>query len=429
MLNIYLGMSNGKKIYWQPQKEKNPHMLIVGTSGAGKTETIKAIIFELKKQKVPCFIIDFHDDFLKLADHVLDLEEMTINPLECEKEETPEIVMYKVSHILKRIFGLGVQQEGELQNAISKTYKDKNIDLKSKNIKSLITFRDVKKNLETKLIELKEEHRATTVIETLLVRLRPVFETGIFDKEKTMEFKQMFKKTIVLRLKQLPTDELKYAVAEFFLDKLKYALYEKGKSKKIQLYCIVDEAHRLIGEKTPLNDLLRESRKYGMGIILSSQRPSDFNEVILANIGTIVAFQCRYEKDAKFISKQMQIDAEKIIDLVDVGVAYINFSSSNEYKKVKIVPLFRRIEKDEKLAPMKKLKLHKEKNYMGLYEIKRRFILIRGYEKFCKLTRKIAPSKFHRIFLIFVIFVILFYFTDVFSIFLLLIIFLFLGKN
>ncbi|MBI4018864.1 MAG: ATP-binding protein [Candidatus Aenigmarchaeota archaeon] len=343
VLEIILGKGdNGNEIKWAPKNEKNPHFMVVGTSGSGKTETLKAIIHELSAGGVPSFIVDFHQDFDNVADNVLDFTNMTINPLEYAPE-TPEAAMYKVSNILKKIFVLGVQQEGVLQDAILSAYRDKGIDIKSMEKQDAPTFEDVKNVLENKAEYLKEEKRSSQTIETLLVRLRPLFNTGFFTSKKSaIPFKNIFAETTVLKLKNMPTEEVKYAIAEFFINKLKYELYARGKTDKMVLYCIVDEAHRLIDEKSPLNDLLRESRKYGTGVILSSQRPSDFSDTVLANVGGIIAFQCRLEKDAIFVGRQMGINFEEIKNLTEVGTGFVNLSSKNGNEKVKITPLWKR---------------------------------------------------------------------------------------
>jgi DNA segregation ATPase FtsK/SpoIIIE-like protein len=36
-----------RPVYWEIEKEKNPHLLVLGTSGCGKTETLNAIIHDL----------------------------------------------------------------------------------------------------------------------------------------------------------------------------------------------------------------------------------------------------------------------------------------------------------------------------------------------------------------------------------------------
>jgi len=45
-----------KPFYWEVEKEKNPHLIVLGTSGSGKTETLKSIIHELNLNKVPVLL-------------------------------------------------------------------------------------------------------------------------------------------------------------------------------------------------------------------------------------------------------------------------------------------------------------------------------------------------------------------------------------
>lgn len=345
-ISIHLGKSDSEDVYWMPKREKNPHFLVVGTSGSGKTETLRAMVHEFSGMEIPVMIVDFHQDFEDMADSVMDFKNVTINPLEYFPE-TPEMAMYKVSHILKKIFQLGVQQEGALQDAIHEAYRSKGISLKATEQGDMPTFDDVKDILESKLEQMKEEKRSTQTIETLLVRLRPLFNTGFFTKKNSMSFRSIFKGTTVLKLRDMPTDEVKYAVAEFFINKLKYELYSRGKTNKIILYCVIDEAHRLIDEKSPLNDLLRESRKYGAGVILSSQRPSDFSETVLANIGGMISFQCRLDKDAMFVARQMGMSVEDIKNLTETGAGYASFSSTKDVYKIKVKPLWERVKKTQ----------------------------------------------------------------------------------
>ncbi|MBS3055823.1 MAG: DUF853 family protein [Candidatus Aenigmarchaeota archaeon] len=379
-VSVYLGESNEGSVSWIPKNEKNPHLLVVGTSGSGKTVTLRSLVYELGKSGIPSLIVDFHNDFDDLAESILDFKNITINPLDFSGGETAETSMYKVSSILSKIFRLGVQQEGVLQDAIIESYGKYGIGLKDTMHDGAIPdFNTVRRALEEKIDVLREERRATVTVETLMVRLRPLFDTGFFSQKETKKFDEIFMKTTVLKLRDLPTDEVKYTVAEFFLNKLKYALYKKGKTDELRLYCIVDEAHRLIDERSPLNDLLRESRKYGTGVIMSSQRPGDFSETVLANIGAFIAFQCRLDKDSKFVSKQMKIDFESVQNLTETGTAYIDFSSSDRSLKVKVKDYDSRTSGKKQIKNMRiedtaktssdEIKIYPEKKYQTVKSI------------------------------------------------------------
>src|SRR6476660_1466903 len=56
------GIHLGTGVYWNPEKTPNPHITIIGASGSGKTQTLKAIAWELSKLSYNIVIIDFHGD-------------------------------------------------------------------------------------------------------------------------------------------------------------------------------------------------------------------------------------------------------------------------------------------------------------------------------------------------------------------------------
>ena len=338
-----------KPFYWSTDKEKNSHMIVLGTSGSGKTETLKSIIHEINLNKVPSLIIDFHNEFGGLAKNVLNLREVSINPLEISGESRPENVVYEISDIIKKIFQLGEIQEAILRHAIRQSYLDYGIDLKKKGpFSDYPNFSDVEANIYR-----QEDSKNKTSIGSLISRIEPLFELDVFKSSTNISFKDILKETTVVELMDFPTETVKSTIAEFFLSKLSYYLYSLEKIKKLRLFCIIDEAHRLMYDNSPLNRLLRESRKYGIGVILASQRPSDFNETILANVGGILSFQCSLDKDAKFVGRQLNLEPRKIKNLVGPGLGYVKFSRNERPEKIKIIPLKdrRKNEEGEKKTP------------------------------------------------------------------------------
>ncbi len=338
-----------KPFYWEVEKEKNPHLVVLGTSGSGKTETLKSIIHELNKNKVPSLIIDFHDEFSALATNLLNLREVSINPLEIAANERPENIVYEIADIIKKIFKLGEIQESILRKAIRQSYLDKGINLKNKGVSSEFpNFSDIERNIYR-----QEDSKNKSSVASLVSRIESLFDIDIFKASTNIEFSELVKETTVVELKDFPTETVKSAIAEFFLNKVFYYLYSLDKSKKLKMYCVIDEAHRLMYENSPLDRLLREARKYGVGVILASQRPADFNETVLANVGAILSFQCSLEKDAKFVSKQLNLETRKIKNLIEPGAGYIKFSRNEKAEKVKITPLGERANLKKEKHPKK----------------------------------------------------------------------------
>lgn len=295
-ISVYLGNNpkDNQKVFWIPKNEKNPHLITVGGSGSGKTETLKAIMLELKKQKVNSLIIDFHKDFKVFADNLIQIDKATLHPLEVQINETPLEVAYKVSKMISKVFSLGEVQEAIIRDAIKLFYTKSGIkDLKEKNNGNvkLLPFREFREVLH-------ESEIKGAGIPKLIAKISVLFDVDLFMNadSSSVSLDSIIKKSSVIELLELPTDEVKTLVADLLLNKLVNYLYIKGKSDDYWLYVVIDEAHRMMYEGSPVELLLRESRKYGVGIILASQRPTDFSETILANSGTILAFQESLDK-------------------------------------------------------------------------------------------------------------------------------------
>jgi len=349
MEKIFLGgFEGGKQIFWDPDKEKNPHFLVVGTSGSGKTETVKAIILELKRQGIPSLIFDFHDDFTELGDYTLDVSKESFNLLAPAWNQKPIDLCYQIANIIAKVYGLGIIQQGIIRDAIKSTYEELGINLHEEAGHELDfpTLKFVKERLWSS---------SEKEIERVKARCSDLFELNIFSENTgEVEFKEILKKTTVINLHDFPTEDVKVAISEFFLNKLRYELYKIGKKDSVYGYVVVDEAHRLTYEESPVDALLRESRKYGFGVILSSQRPSDFSNTTLANVGSVIALQCSLVHDAKAVANHLGCSYYLIKDLQEPGLGYIWTTNRIVPEKIKIKPWKERLTEEEKIEINKK---------------------------------------------------------------------------
>lgn len=322
---IILGsnVDNGKDVVFDPitmnpKKLANQHLLIVGKSGAGKSQTTSSVLYELSKQEISFLILDFQGEYISSvltnskdesfaeATNAMTLDPsygMDINPLELSVDgNTGQKIgymsnVYQVSSILKQIFGLGDIQHPVLKDAIKRAYQEKGFSVTDRSTwnNEPPQFQDI-----WSILEFMEQNEGTNV-RNLKYRIEPLFENNIFvSGEGSVSINDILSKNSIIDLSKLHTPELMKSVARFVLQAVYNRMLADGPSKSIKLYVVIDEAHKLSYDQT-LTDLIREARKYGVGFILASQSVRDFATVVFENMGTKIALQLEGE-DAKFMA-------------------------------------------------------------------------------------------------------------------------------
>jgi len=92
--------------------------------------------------------------------------------------------------------------------------------------------------------------------------------------------------------------------------------------KEQPLLIVLEEAHNYL--KAGLNSIssktvqiiAKEGRKYGIGLMLVTQRPSELDETVLSQCGTFIALRMNNSKDRGHIKAAIQDELQTIIDLL-----------------------------------------------------------------------------------------------------------------
>ena len=316
----------GKEVAWDPftptpKKLTNQHVLIVGKSGAGKTQTASVFVWELARAGVPAIIFDFQGEYMSdsltngdgqtfvecTQAQVLDAADgIEVNPLELPvdpysgKKQNYMKVVYQVAASLARIFALGDIQHAILRDAIAQAFIQSGFIIGDKTTWSLPapTLPQV-----WEILKLKEATMGGNV-RNLNLRIQPLFDTGVFsDSPNAQGFQQVLSQTSIIRLSNLATPELMVAVSRFVLQKIYADMLAQGPTGALRVFAVVDEAHKLSYDET-LTELIREARKYGVGILLASQSVKDFDRIVFDMVGTKIALQLEGE-DARIMADNL----------------------------------------------------------------------------------------------------------------------------
>jgi hypothetical protein len=352
-LDIFLGHApDGRRVNWSPGRLNNGHMIILGGSGAGKTETIRCIALELAAQALPVIMIDFHGD---MAPSIGDIRtykireggEYYFNPLELDPaidEITPlRATSDFVDAISINFPTLGIQQRRKIKNIIKDCYRASGITGKTATWTRVLDFDDI------------EGEIMTCEDETIPAYLEDIFDYKLFSGEEKISLPTILSGGIThINLNALP-ENLRYLFADLFLRRIYYTLQATGEiprgtdndREKFRLFVIVDEAKLLVSQKSGsktaikavLNKYATEMRKFGVSLILASQLIAHFNEEILANIAVKFCMRAENKKQAQENAKFFEVSEKDLLNFQPgEGILIIGSEKMN----IRIVPTSRR---------------------------------------------------------------------------------------
>lgn len=315
-LRVLIGdMPSGNPVFWDPhdpeQALNNFGIHVTGDSGAGKTQTLRAIIAELCARGLPVCVFDFKNDYAKpefsgplgLSVYEVARAGLPFNPLSLTPDDRDEVYpivqVHEVAGILRRVFQLGDQQEARLKDALKGVYTARGFSLDRQPARSARreapTFDDVKAALE-----------ASGKNEPLLNRLSPLFDLHLFpsDRKATTTFEKLLQERVVLDLHELPDDRIKAAIAEFMIARLHIYILRGEQPRELRRLLVFDEAWR-VAQSARLQELTREGRAFGVGIALGTQFPGDIPETLAGNLATQIFLQNQDAEHRKSIIRAL----------------------------------------------------------------------------------------------------------------------------
>jgi DNA phosphorothioation-dependent restriction protein DptH len=317
-LAIPLGkdLTNDTQVFWNLDPEKgvpNPHVLVLGESGYGKTYAILCIIAELTRRRIPCLIFDYGQGFSRqsltsqFVNAVAPLEieasrdGIDINPLQVFGNDVhgPINVAQRIADTFARVYSrIGVQQHATLRRAVLEVMSEYGISADEAGSwnRELPPFKELHRKLESYAQEDGTQARVASLVGS---HISTMFVFNTFRASgRRLDWQQLLSSRnhmVTLQLKGLE-HSLERAVTEFLLWNFLAYIEALGPSS-LRCFVILDEAHKLCFDVgSPVEKLLREGRKYGLGLILASQQPEDFSAVAFANTATKLVFQITDEQ-------------------------------------------------------------------------------------------------------------------------------------
>ena len=351
-LSTLFGLDNSggvvlfNQFLYQIRKEhnrNNANMIILGTSGSGKSTAAKLQLRNHIRNGYQIVAIDPENELEHLCRSNggvnVDLGKGgsfgLINPLEVivdsDEEELSQGLGYTVlTRALQSIKAFMKYYSPTIEDdvlamfseIVQETYKRFGIDFDTNfanfTPESYPTFDDVYTTIKGKLLSMPEATRERDVMERLELRVRPFVNElrYYFNGHTTVNADTDF---IVFNIKEVMNSDSNIRNALFF-NILKYA-WGLCLDKSVNTVMMVDEAHILLAGNNELGaeylaQMQRRARKYNTGTIIITQQPTDFADERVIMHGKAIFDNASYYL-VMGLRKQAVEDLSKLVDLND----------------------------------------------------------------------------------------------------------------
>jgi uncharacterized protein len=333
----YIGLLDGTDIEVTVDRNKliQKHCSILAMTGSGKSYTTAVIIEEMIEKEVPLLIIDPHGEYASLKEPNDDPDiEALAEKFDIDPQGFPNVTIYtpankklcEYADRQLRLNGANLTPKeiieyvpSELNNTeLGLVYEAVNA-LKNDNI-SNYTIKDVLKEISSSHSAMKwgVYNKLEPLINSEFLSDRPTPLSDLFARGRVS----------IVDMKGIHPD-----VQQIIVAKLLSNLFEERKAGRIPAgMVVVEEAHNFCPEKgfmkTTSSDVLRtiasEGRKFGLGLLIVSQRPAKVDKNVLSQCNTQIIMRVTNPNDIKAITKSLEgisSELEEEIKRLPPGIA------------------------------------------------------------------------------------------------------------
>lgn len=284
--------ATGEPLFWCPtdtEQVLNPNIGVAGTMGTGKTQTVKSMITQLKRQEklntggesLGVLIFDYKSDYVDdsfvnaTGAKLLGPNNIPINPFALVQRNrlAPMNTAKVFISTLSKIFKLGVKQEQMLKNCILAAYERKEIDRDD-----LDSFDNIPPTLRDVIAIYNSQKKVPQ--DSLTSALSELYDFEIFESN-ARKCKNLYDaldgNIIVVKLGGIDAS-LQNLIVAVLLDAFYIQMHQtpkpqpQGQYRALKRLILVDEADNFMSQDFPaLKKILKEGREFGVGCLLSTQ--------------------------------------------------------------------------------------------------------------------------------------------------------------
>ncbi len=299
------------------------HLAILAITGAGKSNTVGVLLERISEKNGTALIFDIHGEYKNMQGKIvkerkIKIIEPTIDPKFLDIDDISALIGIDMDSSPQMYYILGDVIEDMIKRYFSEDEEDTLSKELSKNF-----LNDVIKQLES----IKEDRekvrsygkeslfRLINRLKNLQNKYGSLFKDGATQMIKRIELG----KINVLDLASLDEDKadviISHILSEILADR-------KGNKSyiKVPIVCILEEAHLFASYRRPtkskyiLGRIVREGRKFGVGLWIVSQRPKGLDPDILSQMNNKIILKLVEPEDQAHVQRASENLSQELLE-------------------------------------------------------------------------------------------------------------------
>ncbi|MFQ6087856.1 MAG: ATP-binding protein [Candidatus Methanofastidiosia archaeon] len=300
------------------------HSGVFGKTGSGKSNTVKIILKE-SLQKIGCILFDVHSEYGFSPKGLGGMKNVVVLGLEGSEHE----ISVSIPYTLLRPGDLKILTE------LTEAQEEAIYMIKNKSGKKWVEYlRDVEP--EKIVSDFSNQIRDST-INALKRKLRGVLSYRFigeeFDSLRYIFQKLRGKKTLIVEFGDFEHDDraiklITSLISRYLLERFMSA--KRRGDEVSETLIVLEEAHKLlsreIARRTVFSRIVREGRKFGLGLCVVDQMPRKISEEVISQLNTVIIMLLTNLKDREHLilsSENDLSDFKEEMRRLDVGEAII----------------------------------------------------------------------------------------------------------
>ena len=314
------------------------HLLVIGRSGAGKTNVGCVLVWNLLRAGKPFVVLDWRRNYRGFLDRpegkdallftLGEDESLSFNPLDPPSNLSPSQCEAYLRDLVSVVCTTYLPGHHLLSTRGVEYLLLKALDALTSGNGKPPTFNDVRHYIEAQKTTSREADWKASAA-NVLFRLTTGPVGRLVNGAGRFAVSDIMHKPVILELDRLGSESDRALFANTFLLWLYYHRLAEGKSPSFKHAIIVEEAHNVFvrrdtGYSIP-DAMIRQMRDLGQSLVLLDQNPSLLSVPALGNTGTTVCLNLKHGDDVKAAGKALTLPPEEwqSIGRLPVGQAIV----------------------------------------------------------------------------------------------------------